>query len=325
MKRLAAALALAVVAGAWLPAPALAQDKVSFRLNWVLIGQHPPFFLGKERGYYAEERIDLSINEGRGSGSTVTLVANGDDHFGLADTGSVIAGRAKGAPVAVIMSVFGISNLGIICRADAGVGTLKDLIGKKVAVTAGDALHQMWPALLAANKIGKDQITLVFMDPAAKPIATMDRKTDCLLGGIDDQSVIIENKGVPVKVLRFADFGVDTLSVSVLTTVNMIRTNPDLVRRFVRATTRSWKAAIADPAAAVEAAAKTKPGVSKEILLGQLRTGITLIESPHNKGKAFGWAPPALWEQTLDIMKTYRELKTDVPVTDHYNYSFLAN
>ena len=325
MKRLAAALAILLLAGAWLSSPALAQDKVTFRLNWVLIGQHPPFLLGKERGYYAEEKIDLTINEGRGSGSTVTLVANGDDQFGLADAGSVVAGRAKGAPVAVIMSVFGISNLGITCRADTGIASLKDLIGKKVAVTAGDALHQMWPALLAANKIGPDQITLVFMDPAAKPIATMDKKTDCLLGGIDDQTVIMESKGVPVKVIRFADVGVNTLSVSVFTTTTLIKSNPDLVRRFVRATTKSWKAALAEPAAAVEAAVKWKPGASKEVLLGQLQKGIALVESPENKGKPFGWAPPALWDQTLDIMKKYRELKTDVPVADHYNYSFLVN
>lgn len=325
MRSIAACTYGVAFALAALAAPAVAQDKVSFRLNWVMNGQHPPFFLGKERGYYAEEKIDITINEGRGSGPAVTLVANGDDQFGLGDTGSVIAGRAKGAAVTVLMSNLGNSNLGIVCRADAGINGLKDLTGKRVAGTAGDAIHQMWPALLAVNKIPPNAITLVFMDPAAKPIAVMDKKTECLLGGVDDQPITIAQKGVPVKVIRFADIGVNTLSVSTFTTASLIKTNPDLVRRFVHASSKSWKAAIADPNAAVEAAAKAKPGVNKEILLGQLKAVISLIDSPENKGKPYGWASPKLWEETVDIMKKYRELKTDVPVTDHYNYSFLPN
>ena len=93
------------------------------------------------------------------------------------------------------------------------------------------------------------------------------------------------------------------------------------MRRFVRASSKSWKAAIAEPNAAVEAAAKAKPGVNKEILLGQLKAVIALIDSPENKGKPYGWGSPELWEQTVEIMKKYRELKTDVSVADHYNYA----
>ncbi len=122
---------------------ATAQDAVTFRLNWYMGGLHVPFYYGKEKGFYKEEGIDLTINEGRGSGAAVQLVANGEDTFGLADAGAVIAGRAKGAPVKVIMSLFRTSNLSVTCAQDANVRSLTDLYGKKVAVTAGDALHQM--------------------------------------------------------------------------------------------------------------------------------------------------------------------------------------
>ena len=77
-------LAFAVCAGA------LAQDAVSFRLNWYLGGLHVPFYYGKERGYFAAEGIDLTINEGRGSANTVQVVAAGSDTFGMADSSSLI-------------------------------------------------------------------------------------------------------------------------------------------------------------------------------------------------------------------------------------------
>lgn len=304
--------------------PALALDQASLRLNWVLIGQHPPYYLGLERGYYEDEGIDLTINEGRGSGVAVQLVANGEDTFGLADTGAVIAGRAKGAPVKVIMSLFRTSNLGVTCRADANVEKLTDLYGKSIAVTAGDALHQMWPGLVAANGLDESQIKLVFMDPAAKPVAVMNATTECLLGGVDDQAVIIKGQGQDVDVLRFADNAFNTLTVSAFTSDDVIEEQPDLVRRFVAATARSWKAAMEDPAAAIQAATKVKPGINEDVLRAQMEASFKLISPPDGSDMAFGLAPDSYWDQTLDVMTRYQALETDQAVADHYDYSFIG-
>ena len=50
---------------------AAAADALSFRLNWYIVGLHAPFLYGKELGFYKDEGIDLTINEGRGSISTL--------------------------------------------------------------------------------------------------------------------------------------------------------------------------------------------------------------------------------------------------------------
>src|SRR6266404_195800 len=84
---------------------ALAQDAVSLRLNWYMGGLHVPFYYGKERGFYKEEGIDLTINEGRGSANTVQVVGAGSDTFGLADSSSVILASTKGADVKSVMSL----------------------------------------------------------------------------------------------------------------------------------------------------------------------------------------------------------------------------
>ena len=321
--RLLMCMLVAAAALAFPERAATAQDKASLRLNWVLIGQHPPYYLGVKRGYYKDEGIDLTINEGRGSGAAVQLVANGDDTFGLADAGAVIAGRSKGAPVTVILSIFRTSNLSVTCRQDHGVKKLTDLYGKRIAATAGDALHQMWPGLVGANKLDTSKISLVFMDPATKPLSVLDGRTECLLGGIDDQAVTIENRGAKVNVLRFADNNFNTMTVSAFTNDKVIKENPDLVRRFVKATVRSWEAAMKDPAAAVEAAAEAKPGINKDILRAQLEASNKLVPPPNGSAMPFGSAPAAFWDQTLAILKEYQGLKTDAATADHYNYSFL--
>ena len=174
---------------------AQAADQASLLLNWYLGGLHTPFYLGVERGYYAEEGIELTINEGRGSGRAVQVVAAKGDTFGMADAGSLMLGAAQGAPIKAVMSLLNTSGFGIISLKETGIASVKDLEGKTLAVSPGDALTQLFPAVVAANDLDADTIELVFMDPPAKPVAVMEKRTDALLGGIDDQYFLIEAQG----------------------------------------------------------------------------------------------------------------------------------
>ena len=85
-----------------LPASAQGKDKVVLLLNWYVYSEHAPFFLGKERGYFDQEGIDLDIQEGRGSGVTVQAVAAGTATFGYADVPTMIKAASKGAPVTAV-------------------------------------------------------------------------------------------------------------------------------------------------------------------------------------------------------------------------------
>ena len=181
---------------------ARAADDASLLLNWYLGGLHTPFYLGKERGYYEEEGINLTINEGRGSGRSVQVVAAKGDTFGMSDAGSLMLGVAKGTPIKAVMSLLNTSGFGIISLAETGIERAKDLEGKRLAVSPGDALTQLFPAVVEANGLDADSIELVFMDPPAKPVAVMEGRADALLGGIDDQYFLIEAQGHEPAALR---------------------------------------------------------------------------------------------------------------------------
>src|SRR3982751_1311247 len=220
---------------------ALAQDAVSLRLNWYFGGLHVPFYYGKERGFYKEEGIDLTINEGRGSANTVQVVAAGSDTFGLADSSSVIATAAKGAEIKSVMSVLSSTGYSVVSLASTGIKTPKDLEGKRLAVSPGDPLGQLFQALAAPNKLDMSKISMVQVDPAAKVVAVLEKRADALLGGADDQFFLIKQRGVELAALRFADHGANIVGMAILTKEQLIKSNPDLVRRFLRATARSWE------------------------------------------------------------------------------------
>ena len=321
MKRFARSLL--VLAALVAATPAFADDKVSFRLNWYLGGLHVPFYYGKERGFYAAEGIDLTINEGRGSANTVQVVAAGSDTFGLADSSSVVLTAAKGADVKSVMSLLNTTGFSVVSLADAGIKTPKDLEGKKVAVTPGDPLGQLLQAVCKANNVDCAKISLIQVDPAAKVVTVLEKKADALLGGADDQFFLIKQRGIEPAALRFADHGANIVGMTILTKGEMLKSNPDLVRRFVRATARSWEESKKNPGAAVDAALKVKPDLNRQSTLDQLMVDIELLDSKNSSGR-IGWGAQADWDQTLTLLKKYRGLETSQPWTAFHTNEFVG-
>jgi NitT/TauT family transport system substrate-binding protein len=109
-----------------LTAPAMAQEKATLRLNWLLYGFHTPFYLGVQKGYYKAEGIDLEIGEGQGSARAVQITAAKGDTFGLSDGASIINGITKGAPIRAVMGIMNTKPFAIIARADSGIKSIKD-------------------------------------------------------------------------------------------------------------------------------------------------------------------------------------------------------
>jgi NitT/TauT family transport system substrate-binding protein len=301
---------------------ARAADPVTLRLNWYLGGLHVPFYYGKDKGIYAAEGIDLTINEGRGSANTVQVVAAGSDTFGLADSSSVILTAAKGAEIKSVMSLLNSTGFSVVSLAEAGIKTPKDLEGKKVAVTAGDPLGQLLQAVCKANNVDCAKIGMVQVDPAAKVVTVLEKKTDALLGGADDQFFLIKQRGFQPAAMRYADWGANIVGMTIVTKTDLIKTNPDLVKRFVRATAKSWEEAKKNPGAAVDAALKVKPDLNRQSTLDQLMVDIELLDSKNSKGRV-GWGAQADWDQTLAIMKNYRDLKTDMTWTAFHTNDFV--
>lgn len=323
LARLSAIIGLGAAIAAGATVATKAADEVTLRLNWLLGGLHAPFYLGLERGYYADEGIDLTINEGKGSGVAMQVIAAKGDTFGMSDAGTLMLGASKGQPVKAVMSLLNTSGFGIIFLADKNIKTAKDLEGKSLAVSPGDALTQLFPAVIAANDLDPDKVKLVFMDPGAKPAAVMEGTVDALLGGIDDQVFLIRAQGFDAESLRFADVGANTVGITVHTHEDTLEENPDLVERFVRASQRAWQAAVDDPQAAIDAAVKVKPDLNGDSLLKQLEVDLELLSSANTEGKPIGYAAEADWQLTKELLTQYRDLETDREASSFYTNEFV--
>jgi NitT/TauT family transport system substrate-binding protein len=291
--------------------PARALDDVSLRLNWQILGMHVPFYLGVERGFYKDEGIDLKISEGRGGGATAQAIGAKSDTFGFVDGGTVIVSAVRGVPIRTTMSLMNRGIFAIVAREDAGINKPKDLEGKSIAATAGDALTQLLPAVVKFNNLDRDKIKIVNVDAASKVITVLEKRADALLGSVDAQSFDMAAKGVKSTMLSYSDIGVPLVGLTVVAHEDTIKSNPELIKRFNRATQKSYEAAMKDPYAAVDAARKFKPEINREVCKQQLEISLAHIPSENTKGKPLGWGSEKDWSQMLALLKEYQNLPTE--------------
>src|ERR687885_2053832 len=210
---------LAALLGAFIAAtPASAADKAILMLNWYVYSEHAPFFYGKEKGFYAEQGIDLDIQEGRGSAVTTQAVAAKSATFGYVDVPTMIRAAAKGAPVIAVGVLLQKTPMSVMGFADKNIRKPEDIRGKTVAVTPGDSMSQIWPLFLRKTGLKESDFQTVSGDATTKLNAVINNQADLLLGYVMDQSMKIKDAtGKNVYPIKFADYGVNLVSSGIIT------------------------------------------------------------------------------------------------------------
>ena len=220
------------------------------------------------------------------------------------------------------MNVLSSTGFSVVSAASAGIRTPKDIEGKTLAVSPGDPIRGLLEALAAHNKVDISKVKFVQVDPAAKVVTVLEKRADGLVGGADDQFFLLKYRGVEPHALRFADHGANIVGMAIFTGNNTIKTNPDLVRRFVRATKRSWEEAKKNPDAAVDVAMKVKPDLNRQSTKDQMLVDFELIDSINVKGQ-IGFGHEKDWGQTIELLKKYRGLETQQNWTAFHTNEFL--
>jgi NitT/TauT family transport system substrate-binding protein len=275
-----------IVACAFFAGPAFGQakEKVVLLLNWYTYSEHAPLYLGKERGYFDQEGIDLDIQEGRGSGVTVQAVAAGTATFGYADIATMIKAASKGAPVTAVGVALQTSPMSVMGFAEKNIRKPEDIKGKIVAITPGDSMSQIWPLFQKKTGLKETDFRQVAGDAQTKLNAVMNGQADLLLGYVMDQAIKLQDAThKQIYPIRFADYGVNLVSSGIIVQKDFLKSKPDVVRRFLRATTRSMEEASKNPEAAVDAMLKAQPksGVRETALVGVKNT-VALYHGPDN-------------------------------------------
>src|ERR1700730_18193385 len=132
MKKLAIGLAAAVSLAAL--STAQAADKVTIQLKWVTQAQVAGYYVAKDKGYYKDAGLDVTINAGGPDVAPPQVIAGGGADVVIDWMPSALASREKGVPLVNISQPFKRSGLELTCRADTNIKKPADLKGRTIGV-----------------------------------------------------------------------------------------------------------------------------------------------------------------------------------------------
>jgi len=312
---------------------ALAQaklEKFPFRLNWTLYGEHAPFFVARDKGFYAQEGLEVEIQEGSGSTTVSQLVASNNSPVAYVDAATMMRGISNGMPIRSVGVTLQQSPMAFIYRADAARPTkISEIKGSRIAMTAGDASLAIFTAFM--GKLGmkmEDVQVITVANPQGKEQAVLNKQADALLGYFMDQGPRMQlQTGVKMGWTRLYDMaGVTTLSSAIIVNNNWAKEakNQDLLRRFLRASQRGWQHSFDNRAEAAEIFRKAAPVFTQEIALLEVEGTMSIIRTERTKGKAIGVTDIGDWRDTQDLLSKFAKLNPQSDLNTYFTNEFLS-
>ena len=320
-----AALAVGSLAASVVPAAGKDLVPVTVRLAFNYNGHRSPYLLGVDKGFYAEEGLDVKVLEGKGVTSSMQLVASKDDTFAIVDPPSLMLGVVQGMPLRQVVQLYQVSPNALASWTSANIHKPADLVGKTVATLQGDTTTTMLYALLAKNGVDASKVKIVASDGGTRNQTFLSKRADAITGFTNDSYLLLRaTADAPMSVFAYSDFGIDTMGDGVAAHLDTIREHPDVVRGFVRATLRSYQYALAHPDEAIASLKKRSPNIKPEIEIEKLKATAHLLDSPDTKAHGIGYSSKDKWESTQKLMLEYGGLKKAASdVSTYYTNEFL--
>ncbi|WP_169053363.1 ABC transporter substrate-binding protein [Falsirhodobacter xinxiangensis] len=310
------------------PFVARAQAGVPISLDFRIYGGNAPFFLGSAQGIFEQLGFVPTFDGAAGSAESVRRVATGTHQFGFADVATLVE-FAVSNPEDTPKLIMGVFDHGpqTLLSIGAPIASLEDLKGKRLGIGANSAATKLMPALMKLNGIAEGEIEFVNVDVRVRDTLLLQKEVDAVVC-FDYTSIFnLVESGVSrddMHMLHFSDFGFNFPANSLIASQKMIDEQPDLCRAVALGVARSWRAAYADPAAAVDAVVAQEPLLVKEVELQRLQFVLdTHVATASVKANGLGHVDSARMAAGTALMQTGFGWAIDPALESYYDPRFL--
>lgn len=237
---------------------AQAADKVTIQLKWVAQAQFAGYFVAKEKGFYKDAGLDVTIKPGGPDVAPPQVIAGGGADVVVDWMPSALASREKGVPLVNISQTFKKSGLELTCRAETGIKKPTDLKGKVTGVWYGGNEYPFlsWMSKLGYKTDGSPAgVKIIKQGFNVDPL--LQKQADCVSTmAYNEYWQVIDGGYKPsqLTVFKYEDEGVATLEDGLWVLDKSLK-DPAFVAKmakFVKASMKGWDYAKANPDEAVK-------------------------------------------------------------------------
>lgn len=302
MKKILAGAALAVSFAA---TQAWAADDFKLQLKWVTQAQFAGYYVAKDKGFYEEEGLDVTILPGGPDIAPTQVIAGGGADVTVEWMPAALAAREKGLPLVNIAQPFKSSGMMLTCWKDAGIGSPADLKNRTLGVWffGNEFPFMSWMSQLGISTDGKSESGVEVLKQGFNVDPLLQRQADCISTMTYNEYWQVIDAGVnpdELVTFKYEDQGVATLEDGLYVLEDKLSDAAftDKLVRFVRASMKGWKYAEANPdEAALIVLDNDQTGAQTEKHQKRMMGEIAKLTAGSN-----GALDPADYQRTVDTL-----------------------
>ncbi len=280
-----------------------ATDKATLGLTYIPNIQFSPFYVGKDKGVFANRGVDLTLRHHGSNEGLFTALAAGEEDFVIAGGDELMQARAQGMDLVGIASYYRTYPVVLIVRDESPIKTTKDLRGHSIGLPG--RYGESWFGLQVALKDGglTEQDVRITEVGYTQQAALTTNKVDVIVGFSNNDAVQFGLAGVKTRTIPLAP-KVPLVSISLVTTAKLLKDKPDLAKSVAAGLLDGIDAVKTDPDGAITISTKEVPGLAQEPARKAARATLdaTLKLMVDANGKPSGKLDPAQWRAMSTFM-----------------------
>ncbi len=297
-------LLMTAMAAGFLAGAANAADEMTLQLKWVTQGQFAGYYVAKDKGFYEEEDLDVTIKPGGPDIAPVQVLMGGGADVMVDWLPSALAAREQGAPIVNIAQPFKSSGLMLTCLKEHGIESPEDFPGHTLGTWFfGNEIPLFsWMGKLGYPTDGSEGgVTIQKINFNVDPL--LQKQVECATTMTYNEYWQVIDAGLTPEdlvVFKYQDEGIATLEDGLYTTEANLQ-DPEMVDklvRFVRASMKGWKYAEENPDEAAEIVLENdETGAQTEKHQKRMVGEIAKLTAGSN-----GALDPADFQRTVDVL-----------------------
>lgn len=288
-------------------------DKVRFGLQWTDLAYFTPLFVAREKGYFKEENLDISLVYGNGAPQALTQTGAG--LFELTWTDAIVGLKAvsTGVPLTMVGTYGPGSVIAYVSLEGHGITTPKDLEGKTLGGPPGDTGIVLLPAFAKAAGFDGSKVKVLNMDAGSRVPALFQKRIDFLVsydgGSLQVLELEAKKQGTQAVALRWRDHGFNAMGLVFWANREFAKQKPDVVRRFLKAAYRGVQFSMRDPDQAADVYTAIAPALNREATRAAVRSLMRSFNHPGQIKNGLGYIDPKDLENTHETAVNFAEMK----------------
>jgi len=292
---------------------------VSLALDWFPWSNHSGLYVAQERGYFEDEGLNVNIYVPGDPSTVLQTVGSGRDDFGISYQPELLIAREQGIEAVSIMAMVQHPLNSVMALVESGIAEPKDL--KKVGAPGLPSDEALIDTMLKHQGLSIADVEMVNVGFDLVP-ALISKNVDAIVGAYwVHESISANNLGFDLNIMRMEENGVpDFYELVVVASEDKIANEPEVIEKFVKATTRGYKDAVDDPIEAVAVLKSVKPETDLEIE----NPGVLLLAPLWaTDSGVFGWQEKSRWEDFAAWMVETGRLTSADAADSAYDNSFV--